>query len=101
MVARSWNYEGEPLLASMTVQCTGSYQIGPDNGLVSPHGVESQDYFSPDKIKLELPEAFDETKVRRTKEKYNLDHLQSSSDSVSDGDDSKECKAAQDDKNLA
>ncbi|KAJ7303139.1 hypothetical protein DFH08DRAFT_1089465 [Mycena albidolilacea] len=46
-------------------------RIGPDNGL----------------IKLELPEALDETK--------------SSIDSVSDGDDSKERKAAQDGKNLA
>ncbi|KAJ7788992.1 hypothetical protein B0H14DRAFT_2627713 [Mycena olivaceomarginata] len=65
------------------VKCTGSYRIGWAH-----------------KIKLELPEALDETKVRRRKEEHNLGRLQSSVDSVSDGDDSKESKVAQDDKNL-
>jgi hypothetical protein len=50
---------------------------------------------------LELPEALDETRVRRKKEEHDLDRLQSSIDSVSDDDDSKEQKAAQDDENLA
>jgi hypothetical protein len=37
------------------VERTGSYRIGPNNRLVSPHSIESQDYYSPDEIKWELP----------------------------------------------
>jgi hypothetical protein len=37
--------------------------ISPDNGLISPHSVKSQDYCLPDNIKLELPEALNKTKV--------------------------------------
>ncbi|KAJ7300971.1 hypothetical protein DFH08DRAFT_996451 [Mycena albidolilacea] len=82
--ARSWSHEGKTSLASTTVKCTGSYRIGWAH-----------------KFKLELPEALDKTKVRRRKEGHNLGRLQSSVDSVSDGDDSKESKVAQDNKNLA